>query len=142
MQIKPGDFTGKLANCTFSLTLEEGYPPLCHSTSILKELFNSTPGQPRRSSTGTPLNRGRIAFKPADDLHPCSFLPDYGFYSLVNTSNRLPGRLISSVACCQRAVFFPPGRTGTHHIVSYFVLLRKQNSVKVVETTDDPGTPE
>src|SRR6266853_3967064 len=60
-------------------------PPDYHSKGVIR--FDTTFKPVIR-----PRNRvqsGRIAFKPAVDLHPCSFLPDYGFYSLVNTSNRL-----------------------------------------------------
>jgi len=67
MQINPA-LTGKF---TFSLTLEGGgTPPLRHSTSILKELFDSTQRLLPMNRPRIALNQGRIAFKPAVNLHP------------------------------------------------------------------------
>jgi hypothetical protein len=122
-----------------------GTPPLCRSTSILKELFDSTPQSRPRFDPEIALNQGRIAFKSAVDLHPRSSLPDRGFYSLLNTPNRLAGwptlspgfgeawgsrthcrhGSIHWLRIVKEPVFFPPGRTGILSIVSYFIRLYK-----------------
>src|ERR1044071_95525 len=76
----------------FLVNLRRGCtPPLCRSTRILKELFDSTQRSGSRIDPEIALNQGGIAFKSTVDLHPCSFMSDYGFYSLVNTPNRLAG---------------------------------------------------
>jgi hypothetical protein len=102
-------FMRSCEKCTFLINLRRGGYPPCHSTSILKELFDSIPWSDPRIDPEIALNRGRIASKPAVDLHPCSFLLDCGFYSLVNTANRLSVAAVSRLRVVKERFSFRLG---------------------------------